>query len=301
MKNYVLILGAIALTSMQGCADLKHINSFSNTAVQTIKSYDEIGYNFTTSYYDYTLGQNAYQLTGNINTNSLSVSQPLIIANEPQTANAADRAIAFFTTSIASYFEALAKLSDKDLVNYNFDEIGNNLKADQNLKNKLGINNNDQIDATTKIATAFTNRLMGAYRERKIRKVMIEYDMDVSKSIQALIDILSQTLIPTLNADNGLIDVKYQVIFKNPKIDLSKKADLNNGYNNEKIKLNKYKTQIEQLIQALKVMKDEHHKTVALLGNRKLTALEVKELINQHAAEVYQYYINIKALNTKSN
>jgi len=295
MKNYLLLIAACVLFGLQGCADLQHVNSFSNTAVKTIKSYDEIGYTFTKSYYTYTLGQNAYQLTGNIDANSLSVPAPIAISNEPQTANKADQAITFFTAGIASYFEALAKLSDKDLVNYNFDDVGKNLKADATLKAKFGIDDS-QIDATAKIATAFTNMVMGVYRERKIRKVMIEYDADVSKSTQALIDILTNAILPTLKADNGLIEVKYQVILKNPKIDLSKKAELTNSYNDEKITLDKYKTQIEQLVKALTTIKDEHNKTVVLLKDSKLTAKAVKDIINQHSAEVYLIYTNIKAL-----
>ena len=301
MKNCFLLLFIVSCLTLQSCADLQHVNSFSNTAVKTIKSYDDIGYNFTTSYYNYTQGQNAYQLPGNIDRNSIGLPTPLVVANEPQTANNADKAINFYITSIASYFEGLAELSDKDLVNYNFDELSNNLKADQNLKTKLGINSDDQIDAGAKIATVFTNELMGAYRERKIRRVMIDYDSAVGKSIQTLIDILTNAILPSIRNDGGLVDVKYQLILKNPKVELSTKAELVNSYNEEKIKLDKFRTQIEDLIKALASIKDEHSKTAILLRDRKLTAKDVRDLINQHGAEVYQLYTSIKNLTTKSN
>ncbi|TRW21494.1 hypothetical protein FMM05_20300 [Flavobacterium zepuense] len=301
MKNITLSIFLVASLILQGCANLEHVSSFSTTAVKTIKAYDDIGYTFTSSYYDYSLGQNAFALNGDMTTNSLSLPTPLTVPNEPATANEADKAITFYTTSIASYFEALAKLSDKDLVNYNFDDVGANLKADATLKAKLGITSDDKIDAATKIATVFTNKLMGAYREKKIRNVMIDYDTDVSKSIQTLIDIINKAVLPAIKNDNGLVDVKYQVILKNPKVDISKKAELTSSYNDEKIKLDKYKIQMEQLVKALSAIKDEHTKTAALLKDRKLTAQDVKDIINKHAAEVYQFYKNIKLLTTKSN
>ncbi|MXN91156.1 hypothetical protein GR160_07920 [Flavobacterium sp. Sd200] len=300
MKKH-LIVSLIAAIFAVGCADLKHVNNFSKTAVKTIISYDDIGYNFTSSYYTYTLGQNAYKLTGNIVGNTLQLPQAIIVANEPKMATDADKAITFYIKSISAYFEALTKLSDPNLVNYNFDAVRDNIKADAALKAKLGVTSDDKVDAAAKIATVFTSKLMGAYREKKIREVIIGYDGDVSKSIQTLIDIFNNALLPLIAADQALIDSKYSLILANPNVEISKKADLTKAYNDEKIKLDKHKTQITQLVEALVKIKDEHNKTATVLANSKLTAQAVKDIINQHSAEVYLIYTNIKLLTDKSN
>ncbi len=288
-----LMISAIALSS---CADLKHINTFSATAVKTINSYNDVGYTFTSSYNSYTLKKNAYDFEGDVEHNVLALPTKVIIQNEPKTAMDADKAITLYLTSITSYFDGLSKLSDKDLVNYNFDEISKDLKGQTALRNALHLTSDDKIDAASSIAKVFTNEIMGAYRENKLKEVMIKYDSQVSLCIETLEDILSKTVLPNIDADKALVDGKYQVALANKKIDLGKKIDIIKDYNAEQAVLDKDKLQISQIITALDKIKDEHNKTVLALKTEKLSSKAVIEIVNTHSAEVYQLYINIKSL-----
>ncbi|RKR84129.1 hypothetical protein BDD43_4356 [Mucilaginibacter gracilis] len=291
--HFVLICLSVVLGS---CADLKHINTFSATAVKTINSYNDVGYTFTSSYNDYTLKKNAYNFEGDVANNVLSLPTVPVIADEPKTAMDADKAITLYITSITSYFDGLSKLSDKDLVNYNFDEVTKDLKNQTALKTKLHIDNDDKIDAASSIAKVFTNEIMGAYREGKLKEVMIKYDGQVSLCIQTLIDILNKTVLPHIDADKVLVDGKYQVVLANKQIDMGKKIDIIKDYQAEQATLNKNKEQISQIITALEKIKDEHNKTVVALKTEKLSSKAVIDIVNTHSAEIYQLYTNIKTL-----
>jgi hypothetical protein len=290
---FILIISGIILS---GCADLKHINTFSATAVKTINSYNDVGYTFTSSYNNYTLKKNAYGFEGDVDHNALTLPTKPIIAGEPKTAMDADKAVTLYITSISSYFDGLSKLSDKDLVNYNFDEVSKDLKNETALKNMLHITSDDKIDAASSIAKVFTTEIMGAYREKKLKDVMIKYDPQVSLCIETLEEILTKTVLPNIDADKILVDGKYQLALANKKIDLAKKIDIIKDYEAEQVTLDKNRQQISQIVTALEKIKDEHNQTVIALKTEKLSSQVVIDIVNNHSAEVYQLYTNIESL-----
>ncbi len=300
-KNATSILFAIFFCwVVSGCANLNHINNFSKTANQAISSYNDVGYNFSSSYNHYTLPSNLYSFNGDISRNMLLLPTRTTTAGEPQIAQKADEAITFYITSICSYFQGLSKLSDKDLVNYNFDEVSKNIKADSQLKSLLKITDDSKIDAAASIAKVFTNEITGAYRENRIKKIMVKYDGSVSTSITTLVNILRQSVLPHLANDKDLIDGKYSVALKNPFIDVSKKIDLIDNYYTEQAALDKPQQQILAITAVLQQIKDEHNETVNALQTEKLSSKTVIDIIAKNSAEVYQLYTNIKSLTLKN-
>jgi hypothetical protein len=183
LKIYFPILLVLFIAGLHSCAvDLAHINSFSKTAVGAIGTYKDAGYSFTYSYYHFTQTSNIYKI-GDKAPKTIFIPAPNTTANEPETAIKADAVVGIFMASISSYFEGISKISDKDLVNYNFDNVGKNLKADKALKSKLNLED-AKIDAFTSIAKVFTNEMMGTYRESKVKSIMIKYNDSLSLLMQ---------------------------------------------------------------------------------------------------------------------
>jgi len=299
-RNLYLTLVLLA-TIFVGCANLEHINSFSKVTVKTLGSYNDIGYTYSLSYTNYTQQSKIYDFSPDaVNANQLPLPRPFVDTIQQRLSEEADKAITFYLISIAGYFQGLAKLSDKDLVNYNFDDFGKSFKSNDKLKHELGIKNDDQVDAATKIAKAFTDELMGAYRKRKITEVMINHDKDVAQSTATLKMILERSLIPHLEADKSLVDTKYRFILSNPKIDMYSKLQLMKDYLAEQATLDTQRAQLEQLAEALDEIRDEHQKTVVELQTRKIDEKTVIRLVNEHAGSVYQLYAGIKTLSAKS-
>ena len=287
---------------LAGCANLEHINSFSQVTVKTLGCYNDIGYTYTLSYVNYTQQSKIYDFTPDVvNANQLPLPRPYVDTTEQRLSEEADKAITFYFASIACYFEGLAKLSDKDLVNYRFDDFGKSFKSNDKLKRELGIKNDDQIDAATKIAKVFADELMGAYRKRKISEVMINHNKDVAQSIETLRMIIERSLIPHLEADKSLVETKYRLILGNPKIEMLGKLQLMKDYLAEETTLDTQKAELKQLAEALEDIRDEHQKTVVELQTHKIDEKTIIGLVNEHAGSVYQLYTNIKTLSSKNN
>ncbi len=286
---------AVALIA-SSCANLKQINSFSATATKTVDSYNGIGYNFLNSYYRYTVTKNDYNFPTQ-SRNVIGFPEAVNDTSQLSLAKKTDGVILLYITGIAAYFEGLADLSDKSLVNYNFDSITKKLKSDAALKSRLGITTDTQVDAISGIAKTFTDEITKSYRQKKLKNIMTEYDDSVTTSIATLQTILAKTLIPNIDNDRGLVQTRYRNALINPDISLDKKIELLKDYSHERAELNKSQEQLQQLVKGLEKIKNGHHDIVTGLNKtQKLTSKEIIALINSYNAEVYQLYKNIKSL-----
>ncbi len=288
------LLSAVLIAS--SCADLKQINSFSSTANKTVISYNDVGYNFSNSYYKYTLTQSDYDFPTQ-SRNVIGFPKAVIDTSQLNLAKKTDDVISLYVTGISAYFQGLSKLSDKTLVDYNFDAITNKLKSDTTLKKHVGITDDKQVDAVSGITKTFTDEITRSYRQKKLKEIMTTYDDSVSISISTLQTIITKTLVPNINIDKGLLQTKYRTALINPDISLDKKIDLLKDYSQERTVLSKSQEQLEQIVKGLEKIKKGHHAVVVeLKKSQKLTSKNIITLINSYNAEVYQVYKNIKSL-----
>lgn len=296
-NNLYTLVTLLIITS--SCVNLEHINSFSKTAVETIGTYKDAGYSFTYSFYHFTQTSGVYNVGGTAPGN-IPVPALVTAAEEPQTAIAADAVINTFITGISAYFAGIAKISDKDLLNYNFDEIGKNLKADNALRVKLNLTaankGDEKIDAITKISKIFTTEMTGVYRQKKVKEIMIKYDPFLSLSIDALTEMLDKCLLNVATNDQGLIDAKYTILLADPKLEYSKKVDLMKECLDEKLMLEKSKQQIIKISEALKKMKESHIAIVTQLKIGKISSEEAVALVQKYASEIFNIYYTIKSI-----
>jgi len=294
-KIFTAFVALFTIFTIQGCANLDYINTFSVTASKTVESYNDIGYTNTSSYYDYTAYSKIYDFDKKeLDSNNVHLPKPLIPPGEPSRAMDADKAINLFVTGISSYFEALGKLSDKNLINYNFDEVADSLKANTTVKSALKISDN-QITAVSVLSKVLTNEIMGAYRIHNIKRVMIEYDGQLATSIDGLTTALTY-MVSRIDADRSKTQLKYRQVLANPRLELAGKPPLMNQYIAEVSKLDKLKLQFQLLIKALEKVKEDHHKAVKDLQDPSIDGKKVISNIEKYAGEIYQVYSNVKAL-----
>ncbi|MES2680033.1 MAG: hypothetical protein V4635_09120 [Bacteroidota bacterium] len=296
-KKYLASLMALVIVT-SSCVDLEHINSFSKTSVHTIAAYKDAGYSYTYSYFHFTQTSGIYN-AGNASPKKVTTPSLVFLDNEPKTAMAADAVINVFMTGISAYFSGISKISDQDLVNFNFDDIGKNLRADKTLKAKLNLtddkNGDEKIAALTKISGIFTTEMAGAYRRKRVKEIMIKYDGALALSIDALTEMLDNCLLRALVSDAGLIDSKYSIL-ADPDLEYSKKIDLMRECLNEKLQLEKSRQQIVKISEGLKKMKEGHHAVAEKLKTATITSKEAIVFVRKYAAEVYEISNTIKSI-----
>ena len=295
LKALVLL---VAIFFLQSCVDLKNVNTFSETASKTLRSYGDIDYTFVGSYMRYSIPSGIY---GKLDEKGNPLGLPNIAIDSAELALdlKADAAVNFFISSLNGYFEGLNKLSAKDLVNYNFDTLAGSIKGNSALKAKLGLGSDKTITSAAAIAKVFTDDIMGIYRERKLRDAMIKYNPDVKASIEGLRTILDKMLASNLVSDESLILGKYNVIMKDPAIDNATKISLIKEYKEERLDLEKKRVQMGKLSEALSKIETEHDETVKKLGSKKLTSKDVLALLQKYSGDLYSVYSQIKSITSK--
>ena len=157
-----IVLGLLFTLITGSWADLSLINTFSRVAVESLSTYNTIDYSFTESYNRYTLTAKMYAFSAQeLDKNQIKLPVFQVDSGQLQLANNADKEIKLYITGISSYFQGISKLTDKDLVKYQFDTLASNLKGNASLKNHLGIKSNKQVAAISNISRIFTNGAMG--------------------------------------------------------------------------------------------------------------------------------------------
>jgi hypothetical protein len=297
-KYYLFFIAMLSLL-LQSCVDLKSLNSAANTAEKSLGSYDDIKYTFTSSYLEYEVPLQIRQLReAEYKRNKIQIKETVIDQARVQTCTQADKAVKLFITPLQAYFANLAKLSSEDLINYNFDDIATAVKADPALKSQLHLDD-DKIDAASKISAIVANDLMGAYRERKLRKAIIKYDPDISKALDGL-DACMGALYTSVDNYTGIIETTYQPLLADSTIAIEYKFQVLEQYDQVKKELDLKKTSIAEYRKALAAIKDSHNKLAQQLKNSKLNKAASKEMIDKYAADIYDIWQIINSLNNSN-
>lgn len=301
MKNSIncIFLGLFLIFGT-GCADLKEVNTFSGVAEKTVKSMNDIDYYFYQERTIMGMSQNIFNEIKYENIKRNRLTLPLIdsIKKVDTLALKADAAINMISSSLTFYFQALNKISDKTLVNYNYKNLAKELKGDKTLMAKLKLTD-DKIDASTKIATIFTNSIMGHYRNKIIVETIINNNSDVGKVIDALCLIINSAIIPAIDSDLGNLQSQYTPLLSDSLIDLKIKFDWIRNYGDESAKLINSREKEKKMIAGLLKIKQGHDALSQKLVNKKLSSNDVKELINEYAGDIYNIYQGFIKLTNK--
>ncbi len=285
---YLLISFSVLL---HGCADIEEVNSAAKTAIATLGTYNDLGYSFTESYRKYTVPQYMYKGFGD----KAAMPNMSFRQGALDSALKADQVVGLFFSSLTSYFETLSRLSDKDLANADFSNLGDAIKSDDKFLAKLGGVSKDQVDASVKIATLLANDLMGAYREKQVRKVICDYDGDVMKVFKAA-DRCLGLLLQNMESDFDIVRAKYTPVATAAGDARDVRIHIIEQYTAECNTLQAQKTLIEKLRAGTARIGEMHHALATKLKENKLTSEEARSLLKHYVGDAHAIYEQIKLL-----
>ncbi len=293
MRRFLFILTIVFV--LQSCVDLKEINTFAKTSDATLQSVSDNGYSFTSSYLNYTTTQPFYNFNPEeTQKNKISLPTTTISASDLKLAQDADKTIDLFASSMQAYLQGLAKLSDQGLINYDYSGVGASIKSQAAVMAKLGISGND-VDDALNIARVATNVIMGKYREKVLRDVIINHNTSFKNAADALKKCLG-ALSLNETADVQLLQTRYAPLLADPSLPFDKKFEWRKEYADGMSDLEKKKAVIEKQIQAVDRLKNAHDAIALQLANSKLDSKAVIALIRTHSAEIKSVFSSIKQL-----
>ncbi len=294
MRRTTVVVVLILL--VQSCIDLKNIHSFATTSGSTLESVSDNEYSFTSSFLKYNISEQFFNLSiEETRDNKFKLPVVAIDTAQLEIMQGADNTIALLVSSLQAYLAGLAKLSDQDLVNYDFTPVGESLKKNQPALQKAGVSADD-VDASLKIAKVATDGIVGRYREKVLRKVIIDYNKNFQNTTKALGKALT-LLSLNIDADIELLKSRYIKFLANPNLPIEKKFEWRKEYSDELSNLEKKRVILEKQIDAVSALGLAHDSIAAELSkDSKLDSKTVIALLRQHSAEIRTIHSSFKQL-----
>lgn len=287
----------LLLFSLNSCTDLKNIQQYSESSAKTLETIPELDYSFSSHYRDYELKKRLLPYTDeDLLSGKIDIEQmPKSDTAKLKLFKKADEVIGYFTNSLLAYFQALTKLSGKELVNYDFDKFAGGIKSSTDIKNFLSLSD-AQIDAGAKVAKFLTDKIMSRYREKKLRQAIKTADPDISLTTNALKQALG-SLHTNINNSKSLLKVNFEKLLAVTKLSFTEQLNLKYKYQEELQRLENSSKKILLLIKNLDNIRDGHNKIAQELNNgKKLTNKEVVALLKEYGTEMYDVFQQIKSL-----
>jgi hypothetical protein len=265
-KILALIIVAVGLNN---CANLKHVNNFSNASLKSLEKFEEINYSFEQNCVDNCLDKKINDLVLNLKD------------CDCQTNRIADSATFVIYNSLRAYLEGLVKLSNNELTTYKMDAMNKALKEGDFGPIKI---EKDQADAYSKISKTVLRAFTDGYRKKKIKDYVKEANEPFKVLVYFLDFNLSSNLVGKLNVKKKRLESTY--------FDLSKDETLSN-YEKRKVveeyyqKISEIDYQQDELLiysKALRKIASGHQK---LLDNiETLSTAKIKEELTQFSSDI---------------
>jgi hypothetical protein len=286
---------ALLAVYMAACTPFKEINTFAQTSAATLQTIGGSGFTHSGSYINTQTIAPYFNLdTNEINANRFTLPKVVLDSATLKDAQDADGVIALFANSLQTYLGGIAKLSGEDLVNYDFSSVGESLKGNAAALAKVNATGDD-IDAALKIAKVATDALMGRYREKKLRSVIVSYDPAFRRTAERLFTAL-RLLRNTLNSNMGNLEARYNPLLLNEKLPMASKLQWRKDYFAEMNELQKKKLAISELMAAVQKIQTGHSDLAKQLTTSKLTAKAVKDLLQAYSGQIRTAFSSIKQL-----
>jgi hypothetical protein len=259
----------IVIVGLSNCANLKHVNNFSSTSLNSLEKFEDINYSFEQNCIDNCLDKKINDLALNLKD------------CDCQTNRIADSATFVIYNSLRAYLEGLLKISNNELTTYKMDAMNKSLKEGEFGPVKIEKN---QADAYSKISKTILRAFTDGYRKKKIKDYVKEANEPFKVLIYFLDFNLSSNLVGKLNVKKKRLESTY--------FDLSKDETLSN-YEKRKVveeyyqKVSEIEYQQNELFlysKALRKIAAGHQK---LLDNiETLSTTKIKEELTQFSSDI---------------
>jgi len=271
MKKQLKYFGIALITiiALSSCVNLKHVNEFSSTSLESIKYFEEFNYSFNQSCIDDCI-------RNNINNLELDAKKCDCKLEE-----VADSLTLKIYGSIYGYFDGLSKLSDNELTSYKTEDLETALT-----EGDFGSITIDEkhVESYSKISKIFTRAITDTYRKNKIK----EYVKDANEPVKELISFLNFNISSNLN---GKLDVKkgrvksdYFDLIKNNSLSTIEKRNSVREYYSKIAEIESLQKKFNIFSKSLLKISDGHQKLYDDID--KLTVTEVRQALFQYASEI---------------
>lgn len=282
--RYTIAARVIALNSIiifSGCINLKNLNTYSESAVKSLRNYEELGYNFSKACNEKCV---AGQIEKQILTNNCECN-----ADEK-----ADSINLVLYKAVKGYFEGLAKLSDHDLTNYKFTAVTKELKEGDFGETKI---NKSQADAYAKISSILSRSVTDGYRKRKISTYIGEANASIKILLEALEFTLTTNLAKKAEVNKQRVESYYFEMLKNKNVSVYEKKKIIEEYNSHVTETGNRVKRINSFAKGLHTIAAGHQK---IFDNRgKLKGREVLEMLVHYSSDLQDMMDEFNTLKNK--
>jgi hypothetical protein len=251
MKRINIVLLIFTICNLSACINLDHIYTFASESESILQSQSDIGYSFYQSCLEFDCLAEPPTLDNKLKLPEKECNCDTFLM--------ADKTILIFNKIISGYLGTMANLSDEKKVNYNYADLSKSIDAEA-IRGKLNITS-DQINAASKLATDITNKLLDAYRKKKLHEVITSVNEDFQKVMGAYIicirDFLRDQIIE--NSQDRLKN-NYSTYLKinNSLLSAEGKEKVLKEYLSKKSALEKSKKLATKYIESLQAIKAGH-------------------------------------------
>jgi hypothetical protein len=264
--GFALILLTVGLSS---CINLKYVNVFSSSSLQSIQKFEEINYSFKQNCLDNCLDKK-------INNLDLDVKDCDCGLNER-----ADSVTLLIYNSIRGYFDGLTSLSDNDLTSCKMDALTKSLTEGDFGSIEIG---KEQAVAFSKISKILLKAFTNDYRKKKIKEYVEEANEPLKVLISFLDFNLSGNLKGKLNVQKQRIEINYFDLTKDATLSTFEKRKAVEEYYSRLSAIEEKQTELVTYSKALKKIAEGHQKLADNIET--FSKKEIKDLLTQYASDI---------------
>lgn len=266
-KIYLPIL--LLTAGLNGCINLKTINAFSSSALESTLKFEDLEYSFKQNCLDNCHNQSITNL----------ILDPQIcdcIANEK-----ADSVTSIIYHAVKGYFEGLVKLSDNKLTSYKTDPLSKPLTAFKYGSFSL---EKTQIEAYSNISGILLRAFTDKYRGHQLKK-FLKAGNEPIKELMGVLDFnLSANLIGKLKVQKQAIKEIYFDLTKDVTLSTYDKRKAVEEYYQLTDKIEQREKELLTYSKTLKKLAEGHQKLVDNIG--KMNGDEFKEVAISYASDI---------------
>ena len=271
MKQHLKQFGLAIMTfiALSSCVNLKHVNEFSSTSLQSIKSFEELNYSFKQNCIDQCIRNNIHDLK--INSESCDCKLDKVT----------DSITLKIYGSINGYFDGLAKLSDNDLTSYKTENLETALTEGD--FGSITIEKK-HVESYSKVSKILIRAFTDSYRKSKIKGYVKEANEPVKELIGFLDFNISANLNGKLDVKKTRIKADYFDLLKDNSLSTVEKRNSVREYYSEINEIENQQKKLETYSKSLNKISKGHQKLYDNID--KLSVKEIKQALFQYASEI---------------
>lgn len=254
-KHLKFTLLAISVVMLNGCVNLKTLNSYSEASQDALKKYEEIGFSFKKiceKNCEFRINSDEKAIATRLSDNY----RPIKKESDCECENylKADTAFNKIYFATLQYLEGLNKLSNDEILLFKYDTLANALKKTEILDVK-----EEEIDAFNKLVNTTTKFIADIKRRKDLQEIIELANPGFQTLLKRLQFAVDGPLILALETE---IDLEYNyykaIIFNQKELSLKDKIELEQEFIEKRDKILEKINLLNEYSKALEEIKEGH-------------------------------------------